>query len=126
MLRDQQSVRTRSNLLAVEIGKNQISMTPTLHPGDIVLVDRDDWGQHSGYKSPGNIFLVREVGQEGGAKVKRVALAGRNDSAIITFYSDNYEEFEPEPHLLAQDYGGGLREVIVGRVIWAWSDVSRK
>lgn len=126
VLKDQQSIRTRSNLLAVEVGKNQFSMIPTLHPGDLVLVDRDDWGQHGSYQSPGNIFLVREPGQEGGGKIKRVSVAGRGNNTIITFYSDNSEEYEPEPHIVSQDYNGDLREAIVGRVVWAWSDVSRK
>lgn len=50
------SVRMKSNLIAVEIGRGQRSMIPTLHPLDIVLVDMDD-------KSPGHtggLFLVRE------------------------------------------------------------------
>lgn len=126
VMRDQQAIRARSNLLAVEVGKNQTSMTPTLHPGDIVLVDRDDWGQYGTYKAPGNIFLVREPGQEGGAKVKRVDLSGKGNATILTFYSDNSEEYGPEPHIMTQDYTNGLREAIVGRVVWAWSDVSRK
>ena len=65
--RNHHSVQRRSNLLAVEIGKNQRSMVPTLHPGDVVLVDRDDCGQDT-IRHPGNIFLVREPGQEGGGK----------------------------------------------------------
>lgn len=123
--RNSRSVQRRSNLLAVEIGKNQRSMVPTLHPGDIVLIDRDDWGQN-GYQSPGNIFLVREPGQEGGGKIKRVTLSGHGDSSILTFYSDNSEEYEPEPHIVAQDYANDLRAAIVGRVVWAWADLSRK
>ena len=118
------SVRSRSNLLAVEIGRNQRSMIPTLHPNDIVLVDRDDWGQH-GYMPPGNIFLVREPGQEGGGMVKRVAIAGKGDLATITFYSDNASEYGPEVYHLLQ-YEHDVRQAIVGRVVWAWADLSRK
>ena len=122
--REHRSVNRRSNLLAVEVGRNQRSMIPTLHPGDIVLVDRDDWG-NGGYAPPGNIFLVREPGQEGGGKVKRVATAGKGELATITFYSDNAAEYGPEV-FHAHQYDHDLRQAIVGRVVWAWADLSRK
>lgn len=118
------AVRNRSNLLAVEIGKNQRSMMPTLHPRDIILVNRDDWGNATGLRPPGNIFLVREPGQDGGGMVKRVSITKRKDLATITFYSDN-PEFEPETYLLAE-YDDNLRSAIVGRVVWAWTDLSQK
>jgi SOS-response transcriptional repressor LexA len=121
---EHRSVMQRSDLLAVEIGKNQRSMIPTLHPGDIVLVDRGDWGQQ-GYAPPGNIFLVREPGQEGGGMVKRVAKAGRGELATLTFYSDNAVEYGPEVFHLHQ-YDHDLRRAVVGRVVWAWADLSRK
>ena len=123
--REHQSVSRRSNMLAVEVGMNQRSMVPTLHPKDIILVDRDDWGQFSGYQPPGNIFLVREPGQEGGGKVKRVSLSGKGDLATITFYSDNSTEYGPEVFHMSQ-YDNDLRSAIVGRVVWAWADLSRK
>jgi hypothetical protein len=123
--REHHSVQHRKNLLAVEVGKNQRSMLPTLSPLDIMLVDRDDWGQNSAYTPPGNIYLVREPGQEGGAKVKRVALAGKGETTTVTFYSDNAAEFGPETHLLAL-YGYDLRQAIVGKVVWAWADLTRK
>jgi len=123
--REHRSVIQRSNLLAVEIGKNQRSMIPTLHPGDIVLVDRNDWGQQTGYGPPGNIYLVREPGQEGGGMVKRVALAGKGDTSTITFYSYNAVEYGPDVFHLHQ-YEHDLRRAVVGRVVWAWADLSRK
>jgi phage repressor protein C with HTH and peptisase S24 domain len=122
--RSHRSVQRRSNLLAVEVGRGQTSMIPTLHPEDIVLVDRDDWGQQTGYSPPGNIYLVREPGQEGGGMVKRVALAGKGDMATVTFYSDN-KEVGPDTHLMSE-YGHDMRQAIVGRVVWAWADLSRK
>jgi hypothetical protein len=123
--RRHRSVLRRRDLLAVEIGRNQRSMIPTLHPLDIVLVDREDFGEQTGFAPPGNIFLVREPGQEGGAMVKRVSLAGRGELATITFYSDNATEYIPETYHLAQ-YGHDPRQAVVGRVIWAWADLSRK
>jgi transcriptional regulator with XRE-family HTH domain len=123
--RGHRSVMRRRDLLAVEIGRNQRSMIPTLHPLDIVLVDREDWGEQTGCAPPGNIFLVREPGQEGGAMVKRVSLAGRGDLATITFYSDNATEYSPETYHMVQ-YDHDLRRAVVGRVVWAWADLSRK
>ena len=123
--RNLHSVARRSNLLAVEIGKNQRSMTPLLHPGDIILVDLDDHGE-DGFRSPGNIFLVREPGQEGGGKVKRVSLSGQGANCIIIYYSENAEENEPEPYSLHGDFDGDITRAIVGKVVWAWTDLSRK
>jgi len=119
------SISRRSNLIAVEIAKNSRSMTPLLHPGDIVLVDLDDWGQE-GYRSPGNIFLVREPGQEGGGKIKRVTMSGKGHNASIIYYSENAAENEPESYFIGQDFDGEVRKAIVGKVVWAWTDLSRK
>jgi hypothetical protein len=122
--RKHRSVQRRSNLLAVEIGRGQTSMIPTLHPEDVVLVDRDDCGQQTGYTPPGNIYLVREPGQEGGGMVKRVTLTGKGDMETIIFYSDN-KEYAPEPYLMSL-YDHDLHQAIVGKVVWAWADLSRK
>lgn len=118
------AVRNKSNLIAVQVGKNQRSMVPTLHPQDIVLVNRDDKGDYLGFKPPGNIFLVREPGQDGGGMIKRVSLTQTKEFATITFYSDN-PEYEPETYAL-NEYDNDLTNAIVGRVIWAWTDLSRK
>ncbi len=124
LCRSHRSVMRRNNLLAVEIGKNQRSMVPTLHPGDLVLVDRNDWGQ-TGIHTPGNVFLVREPGQDTGGKVKRITLSGKGKASIITFYSDNVLENEPEPYPM-HAYNYDLRAAVVGKVIWSWADISRK
>lgn len=116
------AVRNRTNLLAVEIGRNQRSMIPTLHPEDIVLVNRDDYGQN-GYKPPGNIFLVRDPGMDGGM-VKRVSVTEKGTRSTITFYSDN-PEYEPETYHL-DEYDNDIKKAIVGRVVWSWTDMSRK
>jgi len=121
--RHHKSVQRRSNLIAVEIGKNQLSMVPTLHPGDIVLVDRESF-EPSSFRE---LFLVRDPGQDGGGgKVKRVTLNGRGLSTIITFSSDNTDGgFQPDSRPLS-DYDGGLREAIIGKCVWGWTDLSGK
>lgn len=114
------AVRFRRNLIAVEIGSNSISMQPLLNPGDIVLVDRED----RDIKSPGSIMLVTDP--DGAGMVKRVSIENRkNGDSRITFYSDN-AVCAPMVYSLREDYAGDWDKVVVGRVIWAWSDMRRK
>lgn len=120
--RHHESVRHRSNLVAVQIGENQISMTPTLHPGDIVLVDRDDRDP----QPAGRIMLVSEPGQEGGVMVKRVNTKRLEDDMELIFYSDNSREFPPVTYRLERDYDGDISRAVGGNVVWAWSDMTRK
>ena len=56
--------------------------------------------------------------------VKRVSITKRKDVATITFYSDN-PLFEPDTYLLSE-YDNDLKKAVVGRVVWAWTDLSRK
>ena len=120
--RSEPSIRTRSNLIAVRIAKGSTSMEPTLHPGDIVLVDRND----KNASRPGGIWLVMEP--DGSGKIKRVKLDHVPAMRItrVTFYSDNVQEHPPEVYTLETDYEGDINRAVVGRVVWAWSDLSRK
>ena len=100
------AIMGRRNLIAVEIGKTSTSMLPLLSPGDIMLV-RDP---------------------EGAGMVKRVSVQptpGSKDFSI-QFYSDNAATNPPLLYSLNEDYGGEISNAIVGRVIWAWSDVRGK
>lgn len=119
--KNQTAVQFRTNLIAVEIGEGQHSMEPTLHPKDILLVDRDDFRDR--FAPPGNIFLVREP--DDSVAVKRVSLKPRNGDVMLTFYSDNVE-YPPLLYSLSEDYDGDISRAVVGRVVWAWSDMSRK
>jgi len=120
--RHQHAVRFKRNLLAVEIEKNSTSMTPLLRPGDVVLVDRDDFKPNKA----GGIFLVREPGPSGGGMVKRVATRQQNGDMAITFYSDNAPENPPQSYSLREDYDGEISNAIVGRCVWSWSDLMGK
>jgi hypothetical protein len=116
-----ESVRFRSNLVAVEIGRGERSMVPTLHPGDIVLVDRED-------KNPepaGKIMLVTEP-NEAGTAIKRVRTKELKNDIELIFYSDNAREFPPDTYRLNRDFDGEIAKAIAGRVVWAWADVTRK
>lgn len=120
--RAEPTLRFRTNLIAVRVAKGSTSMEPTLHPGDIVLVDRDD----KKVTTAGNIWLVMEP--DGSGKVKRVKIDDLREKrqTRVTFYSDNVQENPPEVFTLEEDYGGDWERAIVGRVVWAWSDLSRK
>lgn len=118
--RHQKAVRYRRDLIAVQIGKYSSSMLPTLAPGDLVLVDRQD----RDVSTPGHIMLVMDP--DGAGKVKRVAIDEKERDCRITFYSDNAATNPPEVYSLREDFNGDWEKVIAGRVIWAWSDISTK
>ena len=114
------AIRQRSDLIAVEIGKSSTSMLPLLHPGDIVLVDRDD----QDVEHPGHIMLVRDP--DGAGMIKRVAMNKDGTDWTLQFYSDNAAKNPPMTYKLGEDYESDITKAIVGRVIWAWSDVRNK
>ncbi len=118
------SVLNRSNLLAVEVGENQRSMAPTLNPLDIILLDRNDI--HAEPAPPGNIFLVQEPGPEYAKSVKRVVFERKRHGLNIVFYSDNAVEHPPRTFDFEAEYGGDITKALIGRVVWAWSDMTRK
>lgn len=123
--RHHESVRRRTNLLAVEIGRDQRAMIPTLHPGDIVLVDRNDF--KGGFKPPGNIHLVREP--DGATSVKRVIEQVRENDVLLTYYADNVAECPPQSYSLRHDFAAEIGEIglaVIGRVVWAWTDMTKK
>lgn len=109
------------DLFAVQIAKNSTSMQPTLYPGDIVLVDR----QVRVEAYLGRMMLVRNPDRDSGM-IKRVELTPKGDDTFITYYSDNAPQWPPMIYSLRNDFDGDLSNAIVGRVIWAWSDVRNK
>ncbi len=118
----QESIRHRSNLIAVRLAKDATSMTPILHPGDIVLIDRDE----RNVQINGRMWLVLDP-LDGSGKIKRVNakfLPERKDTRL-TYYSDN-PDYPPEVYSLRGDFLNDWDRAIAGRVIWAWSDVSKK
>lgn len=118
--REHETVRHRDNLIAVRVGPREMSMVPALHPGDIVLVDRSDVATDP----PGRIMLVTDP--EGAAMIKRVAVSRVDSDTEFVFYSDNSKDYPPQTYRLRRDYGGDPTRAVVGRVVWAWSDMTRK
>ena len=117
----QNAVCCRKNLLAVEIGEHSTSMQPTLNPKDIVLVDRDD----RDVSKPGHTMLVLDP-VDGSGMITRVAVTDLENDFRITYYSDNTAENPPMVYSLEKDFNGDWEKAIVGRVVWAWSDVKEK
>ena len=114
------AIMHRRNLIAVEIGPASTSMQPLLNPGDIVLVDRDD----QDVEHPGHIMLVRDP--DGAGMIKRVALNKDGSDWSLQYHSDNAAKNPPMTFKLGEDYDGDITKAVVGRVIWAWSDVRNK
>lgn len=119
----QKAIQSRRDLIAVKIGRHSTSMSPTLNPGDIVLVDRQDKDVHN---FAGRIMLVMDP--EGAGKVKRVATEKQPDRRDyrLVYYSDNAAANPPEIYSMREDFDNDWNRAIVGRVVWAWSDVSGK
>ena len=119
--RDQIAVRDRGRLIAVQIGRTSTSMVPTLHPGDIVLVNLED----KQVDKPGRIMLVMDP-MDGSGMIKRVAVEPRKGDYRITFYSDNAVQNPPLVYSWLEDFGRDWDRAIAGHVVWAWSDISNK
>lgn len=104
--------RMHHDLIAVRVDrKNGDSMRPTLRPGDIVLVDKNDpSGDPHAFKS-GALYAVRDG--KGGTCVKRL----HRDKKAIIVTSDN-PEFPPEI-----SWTGNILELIIGRVVWGWRNL---
>lgn len=120
--RHQRAIAHKRDLIAVQIGQHSRSMLPTLAPMDIVLVDRQD----KDVSAPGRIMLVMEP--DGAGLIKRVAVEHRRDKRDfrITYYSDAAADNPPKVYSLREDFDDDWSKAIVGRVVWAWSDVSNK
>lgn len=119
--------RVSRNLCAVRVGKNQDSMIPTLHPGDILLIDKGviQDGMMDPHP-PGNIFLVQEPEPDFGLAVKRVVFERDRRSFRIVFYSENAASNPPRTFDLQKEFANDIHRALIGRVVWAWSDMTRK
>lgn len=113
--------RDINNLIAVRIAPHSVSMQPTLRPNDIVLVDKSD--KNIGFG--GNIMLVLDP-LDGSSMVKRVSVREVKGDAQITFYSDNTSQYPPLVYSLMNNFDGEWHKAIVGKVIWAWTDMQGK
>lgn len=117
--RDQEGLRRRTDLAAARVPEGDLAMVPALHPGDLVLVDRTDRRPHDG-----GLMLVD--GPAGPARIRRAALRpGQGDDELV-LYSDNPREYPPQSLLVGRDLSGDPANALAGRVLFAWSDMTRK
>lgn len=115
------SIRGRSRLIAVRIGKREDSMEPLLSPGDILLVDLDEREP----KRDGQTWLVRYP-KTGEGAIKRVKVEGVKKEQTVTFYSDNLLCYPPKTYSVYKDFDGDLKNAIVGQCVWHWRDITTK
>jgi SOS-response transcriptional repressor LexA len=97
--------RQNHELIAVKLANDAKSMEPTLHPGDIIILDRDD----KEIISPQGVYAVRT--ELGGCAVKRIRLS----KGKFLLVSDN-PDYPPEI-----SEADNLDSLIIGRVVWSWT-----
>ena len=97
-------IGNRRNLVAVKLAPDAESMQPTLHPGDIVIVDRDDKAI-----TPQGIYAVRAT--EDLLAIKRITLSKNR----FWLASDNPRW---PPQISEFD---SSEKLIIGRVVWSWT-----
>ncbi|MFA5381844.1 MAG: S24 family peptidase [Candidatus Micrarchaeia archaeon] len=97
-------IGSRRNLVAVKLAPDAKSMEPALHPGDIVVIDRDDKAITS--KA---IYAVR-TSQEPCA-IKRISISKER----FWLVSDN-PEWPPQ----ISEFNNS-EDLIIGRVVWSWT-----
>ena len=97
-------IGNRRNLVAVKLAPEADSMEPVLHPGDIVVIDRDDKTI-----TPKGIYAVR-TSQEPCA-IKRLSISQER----FWLVSDNPKW---PPQISEFDNSENL---IIGRVVWSWT-----
>ncbi len=96
-------------------------MMPPINPGDILLIDKADYKP----EPEGKIMLV--IDPDGGEAIKRVSWRRRKGDDQITFYSDNAQEYPPVTYHLKEDYDANeWPRALAGRVVWAWSDMTKR
>lgn len=111
----------RRNLLCSRLGDKQNSMEPTLHPGDFIVIDRDDITIPS--SNTGNIFLIRD--QYHGIAVKRLSLQQQGMESLLIVHSDN-RGYPPYSINITQEFEDQLSSVVIGKVVYSWADMSKQ
>ena len=97
----------RKNLVAIRVAGR--SMHPLILNGAIVAIDRDD-------HAPPGLFAVRCPDE--GVTIKRVKLMGKNN-LLLTPENREYDE-----RLITLGKGESLYDVLIGRAVWQWSDLT--
>ena len=75
---------------------------------------------------PQGIATLLVMDPDGAGMIKRVSVESVERDFRLTLYSDNAINYPPVMYSLKKDYLDDWDRAIVGRVIWAWSDVREK
>lgn len=114
-------IRYRHSLVALELPANSTSMSPSLNPGDLLIVDIHDRIPQS---PPGNIYLVRDPAT-GKAMIRRVGNTHKNGHDYLVYYTDNTLA-TPEMINIDKELAGRLENALKGRVVAAFCNMSIK
>lgn len=115
------SLLDRVNLVCCRAESDSQAMPPTLTGGDIVVIDRDD--TRATGERRGNIFLIHD--KYDGICIRRVRVEERGRETLIIINSDN-DSSPPYSIDASSDFGKEISKVIIGRVVYSWSDMSKK
>lgn len=109
--------------VALRVGAQDRSMLPTLHPGDVVLIDRCGAAEPTSK----DICLVQEPpaeGATGGWLLRRVSLKQQRRETLLVFTADNMaEDFPPAVYALSQYPDKTIAAAIQGKVTHIWVDL---
>lgn len=100
--------RRFTNPIAVRVGRDQHSMVPTVHPGDVLVIDRSERVR---LKPDGRRIYALNL--DGGAMIKRVEVAGQ----WLLVSSDNLDKGHYPTRPVPLD-DMNLLDVVVGEVVW--------
>ncbi len=107
---DHPVVRTRKNLVAVRITRDELE--PEYNAGDILVVDLDD-------RQPDNACYMLVASPDGVCSIRRVSLQVTRDDTRIAF-SENVGKRFPESFSLRKNYGNVWERAVVGKVVAAF------
>ena len=107
--------------VALRVGKREASMTPTIEPGDVVLIDQNVTRRRR--PRAGRIFAINEgplAATDGGA-LQRVELSGHT----LILSSDNSDKSR-YPTRTFEVKAATLSDVLVGEVVWCGRSMTRR
>lgn len=115
------------NAVALRVGVHDRAMLPSLHPGDIVFIDRTSSAQLTSQ----NIYLVQappcEESNVCGLLLRRVSVKKQAKDTQIIFYADNAcEGYAPEMYSLSQYPEKSLSAAIKGTVTHVLADMRQR
>ena len=114
-------IKYRHALVALELPADSTSMSPSLNPGDLLIVDIHDRIPQS---APGNIYLVCDPATEK-ALVRRVGKTHKKGNDFLVYYTDN-TLVTPTMFNIETELGGRLENGLKGKLVAAFCNMSLK